>query len=244
MRPKQVESFVLKCSLSTFKWSVFFCFCFFFWVGKEKRLSYQFFMRGNLRTMSYGWVAQEMFKKCNIMAEGFRFMPLGSVRLRTFSAQCMGYLGATITQVFKRAVGADVLLSDVTIAQMGNGARECGWRHAPETRGGFGGFWKGQLSWELDTKREGSTFGARRGQTNLHASGAAGDGGRWKSQNRKNVYLSPYVEEPLNSKIKHFVLELRSRKCFCVSGFLCSMYICYEHYMYVSRSHIMAMVQK
>ena len=40
-------------------------------------------------------------------------------------------------------------------------------------------------------------------------------GGRWKSQNRKNVYLSPYVEEPLNSKvIKSFVPELRSRKCF------------------------------
>ena len=37
----------------------------------------------------------------------------------------------------------------------------------------------------------------------------------WKSQNRKNVHLSPYVEEPLNSKvIKSFVPELRSRKCF------------------------------
>ena len=33
------------------------------------------------------------------------------------------------------------------------------------------------------------------------------------SQNRKNVYLSPYVEEPLNSKVikKRFVLEQRSR---------------------------------
>ena len=40
-------------------------------------------------------------------------------------------------------------------------------------------------------------------------------GGRWKSQNRKNAYLSPYVEELLNSKvIKSFVPELRSRKCF------------------------------
>ena len=39
--------------------------------------------------------------------------------------------------------------------------------------------------------------------------------GRWKSQNRKNVYLSPYVEEPLNSKvIKSFVPELRSRYVF------------------------------
>ena len=37
--------------------------------------------------------------------------------------------------------------------------------------------------------------------------------GRWKSQNS-------------------FVPELRS--VFCVSGFLCSMYICYEHSMYVS----------
>ena len=54
-------------------------------------------------------------------------------------------------------------------------------------------------------------------------------GGRWKSQNRKNVYLSPYVEEPLNSKvIKSFVPELRSR-VFCVSRFLCSIYI----YIYI-----------
>ena len=40
-------------------------------------------------------------------------------------------------------------------------------------------------------------------------------GVRWKKQNRKNVYPSPYVEEPLNSKvIKSFVPELRRRKCF------------------------------
>ena len=52
-------------------------------------------------------------------------------------------------------------------------------------------------------------------------------GGRWKSQNRKNVYLSPYVEEPLNSKvIKSFVPELRSRKCF--SCFEIPMFY-YEH---------------
>ena len=63
--------------------------------------------------------------------------------------------------------------------------------------------------------------------------------------NMQNVYLSPYVEEPFNSKvIKSFVPELRSRKCFCVSGFLCSMYICYEHSMYVSHIRIMGMVQQ
>ena len=49
----------------------------------------------------------------------------------------MGYLGVTLKQVFKRAGGADVSLRDITIAQMGNGARECGRRNAPETRGEF-----------------------------------------------------------------------------------------------------------
>ena len=38
-------------------------------------------------------------------------------------------------------------------------------------------------------------------------------------------YLSPYIEKPFNSKvIKCFVPELRSRKCFCVSGFLCNIW--------------------
>ena len=48
------------------------------------------------------------------------------------------------------------------------------------------------------------------------------------------MYLSPYVEVLLNSKvIKNILPELRS--VFRVSGFLCSMYICYEHFMDVSR---------
>ena len=39
--------------------------------------------------------------------------------------------------------------------------------------------------------------------------------GRWKSQHRKNVYLSPYVKKSFNSKvINSFVPELRSPKCF------------------------------
>ena len=101
---------------------------------------------------------------------------------------------------------------------MRNGARECEWRHAPEARGGFGEIWKSQFSWvESCLVRRRLTFGARWGQKNLRATGAAWDGWgcRWKSQNRKNVYPSPCVEEPLNSKvIKSFVLELRSRKCF------------------------------
>ena len=43
--------------------------------------------------------------------------------------------------------------------------------------------------------------------------------GRWKSQHRKIVPLSSYVEKPFNSKvIKSFVPELRSRKCFSCFG--------------------------
>ena len=60
---------------------------------------------------------------------------------------------------------------------------------------------------------------------------------RWKSQNRKNVYISPYVEEPLNSKvIKCFVPELRSGKFF--SCFEIPMFYVYIYEHYISISHI------
>ena len=59
-------------------------------------------------------------------------------------------------------------------------------------------------------------------------------GGRWKSQNRKIVPLSPYVEKPLNSKvIKSFVPKLRSRYVF-FSNFDIPMFYLYGHSMYVS----------
>ena len=65
----------------------------------------------------------------------------------------------------------------------------------------------------LGLEREGSSFACSRRPW----AGAAREGGDAdkKSQNRKNVYLSPYVKEPLNSKvIKSFVPELRSRYVF------------------------------
>ena len=111
--------------------------------------------------------------------------------------------------------------------------------HRKRARGGFGGFWKSQLvelSWVLPRKK---TVGLRRSQASGLVTGAARDGGRWKSQNRKNVYLSPYVEEPLNSKIiKSFVPEFRSRKCFRVLRFLCFLLYIYEHYMSISHIRI------
>ena len=49
------------------------------------------------------------------------------------------------------------------------------------------------------------------------------------------MYLSPYVEEHLNSKvIKSFVSELRSHKFFSCFEILCSMLYIYEHYMSIS----------
>ena len=86
---------------------------------------------------------------------------------------------------------------------MGNGARECEWRYAPEARGGFGEIWKSQLA-ELSSVsgEDGWLSLARRSQASGLVAGATGVGGgvRWKSQNRKNVYLSPYVEEPLTQR--------------------------------------------
>ena len=52
-------------------------------------------------------------------------------------------------------------------------------------------------------------------------------------------YLSPYVKKPFNSKvIKSFVPELRSRQVFffCVSGFLCYIYMCVMDIMNVLRT--------
>ena len=128
--------------------------------------------------------------------------------------------------MFTRSRGADVSLRDVTIAQMGNGASKCEWRHAPEDLGDFG-----KVSWvESCLGKRQVTFACSR---RPWAGVARDGGGRWKSQDRKNVYLSPYVEEPLNSKIiKSFVPELRSRKCF--SYFEIPMFYLYGHSMSVS----------
>ena len=60
-------------------------------------------------------------------------------------------------------------------------------------------------------------------------------GGRWKSQNRKIVPLSPYVEESLNSKvIKDFVPEQRSPYVFFEfwDSHVLSLWTLYVHFAY------------
>ena len=146
-----------------------------------------------------------------------------------------------------RLRGADMSLRDVTIAQMGNGAAECRWLHAPEARGGFGGFWKSQLV-ELRTGHRTSRVDFRGSQRRDEFACYGchtrwGWVGRWKSPNRKNVYLSPYVEEPLNSKvIRIFVPELRSRKCFsCFDIPMFYVYMIWTFYVRFTHIRIMGM---
>ena len=83
-------------------------------------------------------------------------------------------------------------------------------------RGGFGGFWKSQLSWVPGSEEDGWLSLARRSQASglvvgSHVMRRGADG----KASIERLCLSPYVEVPLNSKvIKSFVPELRSRKCF------------------------------
>ena len=150
------------------------------------------------------------------MAKEFRFMPFGFVRLRTFRLSTWVVWVQTWVQVSTRARGGCVVhrcQNKNPIERLTNGGE---WRHAPEVRGGFWEIRKSQLV-ELSpaSGEDGWLSLARRSQARGLGQVTHEMGDRWKSQNRKNVYLCPYVEEPLNSKlIKSFVPELRSRKCF------------------------------
>ena len=145
-------------------------------------------------------------------------MSLGLVKLRKFRLSAWVSKVLTWVQVLTHARGGCVVhrcRNKNPIERLTSG---CEWRHAPEARAkDLEDFEKvSLLSWVLPREK---TVGFRMlGEARPVACGGCRTrwgGGRWKSQNRKNVYLSPYVEEPLNSKvIKSFVPELRSRKCF------------------------------
>ena len=91
------------------------------------------------------------------------------------------------------------------------------------------GFWKSLFSWELDSEREGSTFEARWGQTNLCTTGATRDGGADGKVIIERLCISlPYVKTFNSKVIKGFVPELRSHYVFFVfrdSYVLCYIYI-------------------
>ena len=80
-----------------------------------------------------------------------------------------------------------------------------------------GGIWKKSVSWELNSEREGSTFGARWGQTNLCAKGVTRVGvGADGKASIERLYISLHVETFNSKVIKGFVPEVRSRYVFFV----------------------------
>ena len=142
----------------------------------------------------------------------------------------MGYLSATLTQMFTRVRRADVSLRDVTIAR--DGKRGYGVRVTSRTGSvrRILGIWRKLVELRLDTERGGWLSLAREALWRVpHEMG-----GRWIKRNRKIVPLSPYVEEPLNSKvIKSFVPEQRCRKCFSCFEIL-MFYVIYIYiYIYI-----------
>ena len=169
----------------------------------------------------HSWIFSWLYYSCNIMAEGFRFMPLGLVRWEPFGP-VRGLLGCNInTGVHAHVRKADVSLRDVTIARdekrgyrvqmtsrTRNARRILGiWRKFVEKTGEDGWF---SLAHEA--------LGRCRTRW----------GSRWKSQNRKIVLLSPYVEEPLSSKVilkKFRTWTKKSLRVFRISRFLCSIFM-------------------
>ena len=74
---------------------------------------------------------------CYIIAEGFRFMPLSLVRLRTFRLSAW----VSWVQPWCRWSRVSAHRADMSLrchnSQRRNKVTGCGWRHAPEARGGL-----------------------------------------------------------------------------------------------------------
>ena len=159
----------------------------------------------------------------------------------------MGYLGATLIQVFTRACTgrADVSLRDVTMAHIGSGVTECGWHHAPEEPGGFWEILKKSVSWDetwLGGRRLVFACSRRPLWRVPHVLG-----GRWKSQNRKivppSLSLCRRTFKLKGNKKKSFVPEQRSRYVF-FSEFQDSYVLSLWTFdVRFTHRHIMAMVQ-
>ena len=100
---------------------------------------------------------------------------------------------------------------------MRNEASKCEWRHAPEARGEIWEFWRKLVELRPASGEDGWLSLARRSQASGLCGGCHtcwGEGANEKSRIER-MCISPYVEEPLNSKvIKSFVPELRSLYVF------------------------------
>ena len=133
----------------------------------------------------------------------------------------------------------DVSLRDVTIAQMGNGARECEWHHALEARGGFWEFWRKLVELSSASGEDGWLSLACWSQASGLVAGATGVAGADGKVIIERLCISlPYVETFNSKGNKRFRTWTKWLHVFHDSEFLCSMYIHYEHPMYVSHISI------
>ena len=185
------------------------------------------------------WIQNCFFSNCSIMAEGFRFMPLSLVRLGTFRLRLLMWDINAGVHAHARSVMYHSEMSQYP--RWETGLQSAGNVTHHKRAEYFGDFEKvSLLSWVLPREKMVDfrllAVALRRVSTCWR--------GRWNSQNRKNVYLSPYVEEPLNSKvIKSFVPELRSCKCFsCFEIAMFYVYMLWTFHVHFTRSHSMAMV--
>ena len=137
----------------------------------------------------------------------------------------MGYLGATLTQVFTRAGGADVSLRDVTIAQMENGASECKWCHVPEACGKFWEILKKSVELRL-ASGEDSWLSLACGGLG-HVSHEMGGGWRDEKARIERMCIS-LLKLKGNKKFRNWTEK--SLRVFRISRFL---FYLYGHSMYV-----------
>ena len=133
------------------------------------------------------------------------------------------------------AGGADVSFRDVKIKTPDRKYDRGRWMTLCPEALRIWGIWEKWVSWELDSELSGLAEADKFVRYGCHT---------WWGADGKVIIerLSislPYVEKPFNSKvIKSFIPELRSRKCFRVSGFLCYLYMSYEHSICVSHIHV------
>ena len=129
---------------------------------------------------------KKKWSKCNIMAEGFRFIYLafGFSQAENLSAQCMGYLDATWT------CGADVSFRDVKIKIPNREMWMTSWTGSE--RGGFWGIWKKSVELRRGHRTRRVDFGGSQRPDEFCALWAPHKmgGGRWKSHPRKILPLS------------------------------------------------------